>query len=162
MTARSVTATNKGQHYTSPSGLLVDNEKFCPNRRGGAVSFGIVCDLVAHACRKNELSAIRQFGMQFAFEAKQDMAFDTPMIGEITGRVLNQANTDIPEMSGSPVRQAAFAFVLGLVNRRPVGNAEWDVGHLHGTPSVKGFVMTSSPERLPSQPARVLSNPSRA
>lgn len=58
------------------------------------MGFSVVGDLITHAGFQNELPSVLKLSMQFAFEAQQDVAFFTPVVGEITRRVLNHANAN--------------------------------------------------------------------
>jgi len=53
----------------------INDEQPCSHCSGGAVRFGVVGDLIAHARFQDEAAAVFQFGMQLAFEAEQDVAF---------------------------------------------------------------------------------------
>ena len=119
--------------YLDPrfSPLSVDYEQLGPNFCIGAMRFRVVRNLIAHARLQRELAAVFEFSVQFALGTQEDVALDTPVIGQIARRVLNHANADVPEVLGAPVGQSAFAFVLGSWNLRPFGGAEWDVRHLH-------------------------------
>ena len=50
------------------------------------MGFGAIGDLIAHAGLQDENPAVFQRGLQFAFEAEQDMALRTPMVGNIARR----------------------------------------------------------------------------
>lgn len=86
--------------------------------------FRVIRDLVAHSRCQCEFSAVFEFSDEFALDAQQDVAFDAPVIGEITRRVLDHAHPDIAKMPGTPVSQAGFTLVLGGFNQRPVGGAK--------------------------------------
>lgn len=58
----------------------------------------VVRDLVTHAGLQGELAAIFEFSLEFTFDAEQDMAFDTPMVCEIAGGVLDPADANASEM----------------------------------------------------------------
>ncbi len=92
---------------------------------------GVVGHLVAHAGREGKRSAISKFGMQFALDAKQDMAFGAPVIGQVACTIVDHAHADVAELACAPISHASIAFVLGLFDRGPVGGAEGDVVHLH-------------------------------
>ena len=77
------------------------------------MGFRVFRDLVAHTRFQRKLAAIFELRVQFAFDTQNDVTLAAPMIREITGRVLNHANADVPEVLGAPVRQSGFAFVLG-------------------------------------------------
>ncbi|SDW78478.1 hypothetical protein SAMN03159474_01559 [Pseudomonas sp. NFACC08-1] len=74
---------------------------------------GLVCYLVAHAGPEQELSAIFKFSIEFALEAKQDVAFGAPMVGQIPGCVFHHPYPNIPELPRAPISGSGDAFVLG-------------------------------------------------
>lgn len=92
---------------------------------------GAVGDLVAHARRKDEAAPIRKLGVQFAFQAQQDMALAAPVVGQITRGVLDHAHADGAKLAGAPVSAAGFAWMQGGFNSRPVGSAEGEVVDVH-------------------------------
>ena len=62
---------------------------------------GVVGNLIAHAWFQNEVPAIVQLSAQLALHAEKNMAFATPVIGQIAGRVFDQADPDIGEILSS-------------------------------------------------------------
>ena len=110
---------------------LINDKEFGPNRRRGSVWLGVIGDLVAHARRENEFATIFKLGMEFAFGAKKDVTFFTPMIREVASRVLDETNTYVSKVLSPPISQTTFAFVFSTFNRRPISGAERDAGHLH-------------------------------
>tara|TARA_R110002074_G_scaffold349427_2_gene519967 strand:- start:926 stop:1171 length:246 start_codon:yes stop_codon:yes gene_type:complete len=76
----------------------------------------IVCDLIALTRTKHKASAIFQFSMKLAFEAKKYMPFGAPMISQITWAVLDHSYSDITEVSSSPVSHTLLASVRRLLN----------------------------------------------
>lgn len=78
--------------------------------------FGIVGDLIACSRPKNEYAAVFKFGVQFAFDAQEDMAFDTPVVGQVAGRVFDHPDPDAAEVLRLPVGNAALAAVFGAFN----------------------------------------------
>lgn len=76
--------------------------------------FRVVRNLVAGTGFQDELPAILQLRMQFAFKTKQDVSFRTPMVREIAGRVFDHPDPYRAELTGSPKRRALFAFMFGL------------------------------------------------
>src|SRR5690349_19943030 len=77
--------------------------------RARAMRLGVVRDLVAHAGLERERAPIFQLGMQLAFGAQQVMTLLAPVIGEVAGRVLDHAHTDVAELPRAPVSGAALA-----------------------------------------------------
>lgn len=72
----------------------------------------MVSNLIAHAGFKHQGTAILQFSVQLAFKTREDMPLRTPVISPVAGRVLNQADPDVAEVTGLPVSHVRFAFVL--------------------------------------------------
>ena len=80
------------------------------------MGFRVVRDLVAHTRLQREDAAVLEFRVQLAVDTQDDVTLAAPMIREITGRVLNHANADVPEVPGAPVGRSRFAFVLGSLD----------------------------------------------
>lgn len=95
------------------------------------MGFGVVGNLVTHSRLQNESPSILELGVQFAFEAEQDVAFFAPVIGDITRRVFDHADADSTELAGAPVGAAAFARVLSPFDLRPISRCEWYLRHVH-------------------------------
>jgi hypothetical protein len=95
------------------------------------VLFGVVRYLIAHAWRESEFATIPEFSLQFTIQTKENMPFATPVISQVSGRVLDHANSNASELLSAPVRESSFTFVLGLLDLRPVYNIEWNASHLH-------------------------------
>lgn len=74
---------------------------------------GLVCYLVAHAGPEQELPAIFKFSIEFALEAKQDVAFGAPMVGQVPRRIFHHPHANAPELLGAPISGSGDAFVLG-------------------------------------------------
>src|SRR5258706_327303 len=115
-------------------GLLsrsIHNKEGRPVGRGRAVRLGLVRHLVAHAGPQHMAAAVFQFGVQFAFEAQENMALAAPVVGHITGAVFDHAYPDVAELPGAPEGLARDAGMLGARHRGPVGRAERNVVDLH-------------------------------
>jgi hypothetical protein len=95
------------------------------------VRFGVVCYLIAHAWHESEFATIPEFSLQFTLQTKENMPFATPVVSQVSGRVLDHADSNASELLSAPVRDSAFAFVLGLLDLRPVYNIEWNAGYAH-------------------------------
>ena len=78
--------------------------------------FGIVSDLIACSGPKYEHAAVFKFGVQLAFDAQEDMAFDTPVVGQVAGRVFDHPDPDAAEVLRLPVGNAGLAGVFGAFN----------------------------------------------
>ena len=74
---------------------------------------GVVGNLVAHSRPQCECAAILQLGDQLAVGAQQDVTLQAPVIGQVTRRVLDAADTDVTELLSSPECGAALTLVLG-------------------------------------------------
>lgn len=109
----------------------IHHEQPRADRCRGAMCLGFVGDLVAHAGFQGVGAAVCQFGVEFAREAKEDVAFFAPMIGEVAGRVFDEAHADVAEMTRAPEGNAGFALMFSGRYLGPVSGAERDIGHLH-------------------------------
>jgi hypothetical protein len=94
------------------------------------VGFRIVRDLVAHAWFEREPATVFQFSVELALDAKEYVAFDTPMIRPIARRVFNHANAHAAEVLSAPIGRASLAFVFGGFNLRPIRDSEGDARNL--------------------------------
>jgi hypothetical protein len=81
--------------------FLIYDEELRTNHSRRPVRLGFVGDLITHASRKGKFSTICQLGEEFTLSAQKYVAFDTPMICEIAGRVLNEANPDTSKVLGT-------------------------------------------------------------
>ena len=97
---------------------------------------GIVTDLIARARMELEGPSIFEHGMEFTGKAQQDVALCAPMVGDVSGRVLNHPHADVAELFRPRARNAAFALVLDLRNQGPVRETKWNIGDGHGTTSL--------------------------
>jgi hypothetical protein len=93
--------------------FLIYDEELRTNHSRRPVRLGVVGDLITHASRQGKFSTICQLGEKFTFSAQKYVAFDTPMICEIAGRVLDEANPDTSKVLGTPKSQTTFALMLG-------------------------------------------------
>jgi hypothetical protein len=94
----------------------IDDKQLCPDYRVRAVRFCVVCDLVAHTRIQRELATVSEFCVQLAVDTQDDVTLAAPMICEITRRLINHANADVPKVLSAPVGQPGFAFVLGSLD----------------------------------------------
>ena len=78
---------------------------------------GVVGDLIADARCQAERAAIGEPGFKLPFQAQQDMAFDTPMVRRIAGRVLDHTDADVAKMACAPVRAPSIAGMLSIIER---------------------------------------------
>lgn len=88
------------------------------------MGLGIVGNLIAHAWGEYEAAPVLQFRVQFAFQAKQDMAFAAPMIGKVARAVLHDPHTNIPKLSTAPGCRTHFTGMLAGLYRLPIRDAE--------------------------------------
>jgi len=65
--------------------------------------------------------------VKLTFRAQDDVAFGTPMIGEVTRRVFNHPDADGSELPCSPASAPAFALVFSRRELRPVGGSKGNV-----------------------------------
>ncbi len=97
------------------------------------VRVGSIGHLVAHARLERERAAVLEIGVQFAVDAKKDVALLAPMVGDVTRRVVDHPHADLAELPGAPGRRSGFAAMRGRLDAGPVGGAERDVADLHQT-----------------------------
>ena len=96
--------------------------------------FGAVRDLIAHPRREDEDSAIIQFGMQFAFEAQEDVSLAAPVIRQVAGGVIHHAHPDGVKLLRAPQGNPRFTIVFHCFDLRPIRRAKGDVLDVHKNP----------------------------
>ena len=72
----------------------------------------MIRDLIAIAGLQSELAPVFEFGVELAFSAEQNVAFDTPMICKVPRCVFNHSDPDIAKFLSAPIRHSRFALVL--------------------------------------------------
>ncbi len=85
--------------------------------------------VIALAGLKREPPAALNFRFEQAAEAEHDVALGTPVIGEIAGRILDHAHSDVSEGLRAPEREAGLAGMGGGLERVPRGSRHgeaWD------------------------------------
>src|SRR5665213_3721392 len=92
----------------SMSSILIHDKEARASFGMRAVGIGAVGDLVAHAGFEREGAPVFQIGRQFAIDAEKDMPLLAPMIGDVTGRIVDHAHADIAEVSRPPRRYAGI------------------------------------------------------
>ena len=79
-------------HLRPPQAISVDNEQLRPHRSRRAARLGVIRRLVVHARFEYEVAPVFELGVQFAFEAQQDVPLHAPVIRQIAGGVGDAAN----------------------------------------------------------------------
>src|SRR4051812_26115538 len=102
--------------------------------------FGVVGNLVAHALRQAELAAVSQFRFKLAFEHQHDMTLAAPVVGEVTGRILDHAYAQFAEFACAPGRFPGSARIVDRFDFRPISDAEWNAGNMHEGLAGRGTV----------------------
>ena len=110
------------------------------------MGFCMVCHLVAHARLEDKCSAIFQFRVQLALEAKQDVPLAAPMVRQIACRIFDHAHPDMAKMLCAPVSNASCTRVLGSIDTGPIGGAKRNARHVHDISL--GFECSISVEHL--------------
>ena len=114
------------------------HERVLPAERGGRphgfpdMRLRAVRDLVTHAARQREAAAIGKLRGELAGQAQQEVSLGTPMVGEITGRVLDHAQAHVAEIARAPERDARFTRMPRGFDRVPVHGAEGQIADAHG------------------------------
>jgi hypothetical protein len=114
-----------------PKPASIDDEELGAAPGGRAMRLRAIGNLIAHTCSQREHTPIGQLGAQFAFKTQQHVSLLAPVIGEITRRVFDHPHANLAETLRAPIGDAGVARVFGAFDRRPVGDAEGDVGDLH-------------------------------
>jgi hypothetical protein len=96
----------------NPQRKSVYDEKLRARGTAGTVRRIAVADLIALALLQDESLPIAQLDIQHTAEAEHHVALRAPVIGEVTGRVLDHAHPDFAEVPGSPKRKSRLAGML--------------------------------------------------
>jgi len=59
------------------------------------------------------------------------MTFLAPMIGQVAGTILNQADSDIVKLLSTPVSHPCFPRMFSRGDLRPNGGAKGDISQVH-------------------------------
>jgi len=81
-------------------------------------------DPVAHAPGQSKYTSVSQLGDKFAVKNEENVPAIAPVIGAISGAVLNLSHSDLSDHNRTPFRRAAFSRVVGDWNRVPVNELE--------------------------------------
>ena len=87
---------------------------------------GTICDLIAHAWCQHKRSAVGKLGVEFSLQAQENVTLDTPMVGNIAGRVFHHAYPYFAKLPRAPVSNTRLAFMLSRFDYRPVRRPEWN------------------------------------
>src|SRR5271155_3776822 len=87
--------------------------------------------LVAHARPQREAAAVAQFCDEFAFQHVEHVSAVAPVIGEISGCVLDHTDAYVANIEGAPERTPAFTGMRGGGNLAPIGDGEGQRWNLH-------------------------------
>lgn len=96
----------------SPVGRLIHDEELSPGRGRRAVRGTAVANVVALARLQDELSAIAKRDIQHARQTQDHVTLGAPVIGGITGRVLDHTNTNVAKGLGLPKGKASLSGML--------------------------------------------------
>lgn len=96
------------------------------------MGLGSICNLIAHSGCQHEPPAIFELGVQLSLQAQEDVSLRTPMIRDISRRVLDEAHPDAPELLRTPARRPGFASKFRYPEPGPIRDAERDVAYFHG------------------------------
>jgi len=91
----------------------INNEKLGTGISARAMWFGIVSDLIAGPGPKNENASVFKFSAKLTFDTQKDMAFDTPVIGQVARRVLDHSDPDAIEVLRLPVGNTGLTGMFG-------------------------------------------------
>src|SRR5450631_4473137 len=106
-------------------------------------------DVTLSGCQ-NETPAVAQLGDKLAVDHMDDVPALAPVICEIAGRVFDDPDAYIPNLSRSPVRDTMLTQMLGARDARPVDRLKRRVLDLHEgmkTTGSSGVIMTRVPIR---------------
>src|SRR5512142_2415968 len=109
----------------------IDDEELRARAGARTVRLRMVGDLVAHAGTQRERTPIGELRVQLALEAEQHVTLLAPVVGHVSGAVLDHAHADRAELARSPMGHTALAAMRRGLDARPVDCREWNIGHLH-------------------------------
>jgi hypothetical protein len=90
-----------------------------------------VGDLVTHAGLHREGPAVFQLGDHLALHDVDDVAAVAPVIGEVAGRVFDEAHADVADVQRAPVSHPGFARMLRAGDAVPVGHGKRQRRNFH-------------------------------
>ncbi len=103
-------------------GASVNYEKGGSLRCRRSVGRVTVTNVVGLPCFKNEMRSVSHFDVQKATQTQNDVSFGTPLIGNISGTVLDHSHTNVVECAASRAYQSFLAGMLRKRNLGPVRN----------------------------------------
>ena len=95
------------------------------------MGFPVIGYLIAHARFENKSTPVFEFRDKFTLDAQQNVTFHTPMICQVTGRVINHSNSDWAEGAGSPGRDTGGTCVHRCGYCVPFGDSKRDALDVH-------------------------------
>ena len=75
-----------------------------------------ISHLITHPRGQNKFAPIGELGVQFTFDAKQDVTFTAPVISCVTRAIFNHADTDLAKLLCAPVRHPRVALMFSYSN----------------------------------------------
>mgnify|MGYP003144233744 CR=1 FL=1 len=67
------------------------------------MELSVVCYLIACSRGERKGTPVLEFGIEFSVQAKKNVPFSTPMVGDVARAVLNHTNANVSESTGLPV-----------------------------------------------------------
>src|SRR5262245_37152967 len=106
---------------------------------------GAVGHVVTHAGSERETPAVRELGVERAFQAEQEMTLAAPVIRQVARRILEHAHAHLAEMPRAPARVAVGTRVAGDFDLAPVDSPEGQIGDTHAAPGSQYLPASTSP-----------------
>src|SRR5580765_3619454 len=104
----------------------IDDEELRTGHRRRPVRLCVVGDLVAHAGAEDEFATVGELDVQLAVHAEKDVPLRAPVIGAISGRVLDDPDANAAELPRAPESLPGFSGMDDALDARPGPGFEGD------------------------------------
>ena len=95
------------------------------------MGFRAISNLIADARTKLKPASVKKFRLEFAGEAKENVALLAPVVGTVAGRILDHADTNRTKLPGTPKSYASLSRMFGGFDCSPIRDTEGELGDLH-------------------------------
>lgn len=90
-----------------------------------------ICHLVAAPRPEREPTPVAQLGDELSREHEHDVAALAPVVGEVSGRVIDHSYPYVALLNRAPACDSHFSRMLGGGDLRPISGVKWDALNLH-------------------------------
>lgn len=123
---------SSGRRDPTAATRLVDDEESCTLDRVRAMRRIAIADVIALVRSKREAFTVLQFDFERAGQAVENVSLGTPVVGVVSGGVVEDAHPNIAKVTGAPKSVAGFAGMRSGLDGAPVSDGHGTGGHVHG------------------------------